>query len=94
MPLRKAKGNMYEECERLQGFPDGWTEYGVDPEKYRRSLDRGTRRTGFPKEVLLRKISDARRYRALGNSVAIPCVEFVMRNIAKTMESSKGSGHG
>jgi DNA (cytosine-5)-methyltransferase 1 len=21
------------ECERLQGFPDGWTEFGVDGEK-------------------------------------------------------------
>jgi len=23
------------ECERLQGFPDGWTEYGVDPDGVR-----------------------------------------------------------
>lgn len=42
------------ECERLQGFPDGWTD-------------------GF---------SDTVRYKALGNSVAVPCVEFVMRGIA------------
>lgn len=40
------------ECERLQGFPDGWT---------------GTCRA-----------SDSARYKALGNSVAIPCVEFVL----------------
>ena len=44
------------ECERLQGFPDGWTA--------------------------LPGASDSARYRALGNSVAIPCVEFVMRGIA------------
>jgi DNA (cytosine-5)-methyltransferase 1 len=44
------------ECERLQGFPDGWTEYGHDG----------------------KKISDNQRYRALGNSVAVPCVEFVL----------------
>jgi len=43
------------ECERLQGFPDGWTEYGHDG----------------------KLISDCQRYKALGNSVAIPCVEFV-----------------
>lgn len=44
------------ECERLQGFPDGWTD--------------------------LLGASDSARYRALGNSVAIPCVEFVMRGIS------------
>ena len=43
------------ECERLQGFPDGWTD-----------LPSG---------------SDSARYKALGNSVAIPCVEFVMRGV-------------
>jgi DNA (cytosine-5)-methyltransferase 1 len=44
------------ECERLQGFPDGWT-----------NIPGG---------------SDSARYKALGNSVAIPCVDFVMRGIA------------
>ena len=45
------------ECERLQGYPDGWTD------------------------VL--GASDSARYRALGNSVAIPCVEYIMRRITK-----------
>ena len=44
------------ECERLQGFPDGWTD--------------------------LPGASDSARYKALGNSVAIPCVVYVMRGIA------------
>ena len=44
------------ECERLQGFPDFWTD--------------------------LPGASDSARYRALGNSVAIPCVEYIMRGIA------------
>ena len=44
------------ECERLQGFPDGWTD--------------------------IPKASDSPRYKALGNSVAIPCVTAVMRGIA------------
>lgn len=43
------------ECERLQGFPDGWTA--------------------------LPGASDSARYKALGNSVAIPCVEYIMRRI-------------
>jgi len=49
------------ECERLQGFPDGWTEYGHDG----------------------KLISDNQRYKALGNSVAIPCVEFVLSGCKK-----------
>jgi len=53
------------ECERLQGFPDGWTAYGHDGEP----------------------IFDTQRYKALGNSVAIPCVDFIMGNIAKIMEA-------
>ena len=47
------------ECERLQGFPDGWTD--------------------FP------GASDSARYKALGNSVAIPCVEFIMSRIAAAL---------
>ena len=44
------------ECERLQGYPDGWTN--------------------------IPGASDSVRYKALGNSVAIPCVDFVLRGIA------------
>lgn len=49
------------ECERLQGFPDGWTDI---PHKGK-------------------SMSDSARYRMLGNSVAVPCVEFVMGGIAR-----------
>lgn len=45
------------ECERLQGFPDGWTDIPT--------------------------ASDSPRYKALGNSVAIPCVEFILRQVVK-----------
>ena len=43
------------ECERLQAFPDDWTN--------------------------IPGASDSARYRALGNSVAIPCVEFIMKSL-------------
>ena len=49
------------ECERLQGFPDGWTN--------------------------IPGASDSARYKALGNSVAIPCVEYVMRGIARVLQN-------
>lgn len=51
------------ECERLQGFPDGWT--------------------------LLPDASDSARYKALGNSVAIPCVTIVLRGIVLVMEKEQ-----
>lgn len=54
------------ECERLQGFPDGWTDIP------------GT--------------FDSARYTALGNSVAIPCVQYLMRRIAYVL-SSKPSNY-
>jgi len=50
------------ECERLQGFPDAWTD--------------------------IPGASDSVRYKALGNSVAIPCVEFVLRGIAAVFRSA------
>lgn len=50
------------ECERLQGFPDGWTD--------------------------IPGASDSARYKALGNSVAIPCVTFVLRGIAAVLRET------
>ena len=44
------------ECERLQGFPDGWTS----------------------------ALSDSRRYRTLGNAVAVPVAEWIGQRIEET----------
>ena len=49
------------ECERLQGFPDGWTD--------------------------IPNASDSARYKALGNSVAIPCVDYVLQGIALVLRA-------
>ena len=51
------------ECERLQGFPDHWTD--------------------------IPGASDSARYKALGNSVAIPCVDFILRGIAYFLRQMK-----
>lgn len=48
------------ECERLQGFPDGWTAGQ----------------------------SDSARYRQLGNAVAVPVAEWIIRRIAAAEETS------
>lgn len=65
------------ECERLQGFPDNWTKYGNTEKKGTRHKVLGIRE----------KISDTQRYKACGNSVAIPCVEFVIEKIVKELEN-------
>lgn len=57
------------ECERLQGFPDGYTLIpGYDPNK--------TGEFGGNKGV-----ADGPRYRALGNSMAVPCMAWIGRRI-------------
>jgi DNA (cytosine-5)-methyltransferase 1 len=43
------------ECERLQGFPDGYTNVA--------------------------KLSDSARYKALGNSWAVPCARWIGERI-------------
>lgn len=54
------------ECERLQGYPDGWTDIGewVD--------SKGKRHDS----------SDSARYKALGNSIALPFWHWLMRRIS------------
>lgn len=50
------------ECERLQGFPDGWTD--------------------------IPGASDSARYKALGNSVSIPCVDYIMHGVAAALNGA------
>ena len=58
------------ECERLQGFPDGWTDIGewVD--------SKGKKH----------KEADAPRYKALGNSIAIPPWKWVCKRLCACYE--------
>lgn len=58
------------ECERLQGFPDGWTDIGewVD--------SKGKKH----------KDADSPRYKALGNSIALPFWQWMARRICAQYE--------
>jgi DNA (cytosine-5)-methyltransferase 1 len=58
------------ECERLQGYPDGWTDIGdyIDS-------------TGKKRQT-----SDAARYKALGNSIALPPWKFVLKRLCACYE--------
>ena len=58
------------ECERLQGFPDGWTDIG-DYEK----TDK------YGRKLKSKPITDSARYKALGNSIAIPPWFYVLSKL-------------
>lgn len=58
------------ECERLQGFPDGWTDIGewIDTKGKKH------------------KPADSPRYKALGNSIALPFWFWLLRRISAQYE--------
>lgn len=58
------------ECERLQGFPDGWTDIGE-----------WTDTSGKKHQP-----SDSPRYKALGNSIATPFWFYLLRRISAQYE--------
>ena len=57
------------ECERLQGYPDGWTNIGewVDTKGKKH------------------KESDSPRYKALGNSIALPFWEWMAKRMVNQL---------
>ena len=59
------------ECERLQGFPDGWTDIGEWTDS---------------KDKVHKESSDSARYKALGNSIAIPFWFYLLRRISAQYE--------
>ena len=73
------------ECERLQGFPDGWTDItGSDPDELLSRMPQG----GDPKVVQkvgkwCAETPDTPRYKAMGNSMAVT----VMRLLGKRIEA-------
>lgn len=56
------------ECERLQGFPDGWTDIPWKGKKH---------------------APDSPRYKALGNSMAVPVMRWIGEGI-QLVEDNKG----
>ncbi len=53
------------ECERLQGYPGGWTDIGTYTDSHGKE----------------RKTSDSARYKALGNSIALPPWAWVLERL-------------
>ena len=58
------------ECERLQGYPDGWTDIGEWKDSNGKK----------------RQTSNAARYKALGNSIALPPWKWVLKRLCACYE--------
>jgi len=54
------------ECERLQGFPDYWTDIGAWEDENGKTH---------------KESADSARYKAIGNSIALPPWEFVLQRL-------------
>lgn len=59
-----------KECSRLQGYPDGWYDIGEWTDS----------------KGKLHKDSDAPKYKAAGNSIALPFWQWLMDRIAKQLK--------
>ena len=64
------------ECERLQGYPDGWTDIGEWTDS------KGKKHPA----------TDSARYKALGNSIALPPWRFVCRRICEQYDTPPTMG--
>lgn len=59
------------ECERLQGFPNGWTDIGAWTDS---------------KGKLHKESSDSARHKAMGNSIALPPWKWVLKRLCANYE--------
>lgn len=65
------------ECERLQNFPDGWTDIGAWTDE---------------KGKLHKESSDSARYKAMGNSIALPPWKWVLKRLCAQYERDASLG--
>lgn len=64
------------ECERLQGYPDGWTDIGEWTDTKGKQ----------------HKEADSPRYKALGNSIALPFWEWMAKRMVKYIDHEPTMG--
>lgn len=65
VPLETVRRLTPLECERLQGFPDGWTDIGDWTDS----------------KGKVHKCTDSARYKALGNSISLPNWFYVLQKL-------------
>lgn len=59
------------ECERLQGFPDDWTKYGIYKTK---------------KGTVVKEVPSTYRYQMLGNAVTTTLVKIIVTKLKNKYE--------
>lgn len=78
------------ECERLQGFPDDWTLvewYECCGARFHVSLGKhGCPNCEGDKEARIKSAADGPRYKAIGNSMAVPCMAWIGSRIKMVLE--------
>ena len=95
-----------EECCRLQGYPDGWCKGLADEHPsedeiafWVQAFEEHRKATGGPgkpktRNQIIKWLSspgtDSAEYRAYGNSVAVPCVFFILAGIVWADEQTNG----
>jgi site-specific DNA-cytosine methylase len=83
------------ECERLQGFPDNWTLIPGRRRNFQHSeADKleylsAHARISDP-ELLVRLAADGPRYKAIGNSMAIPVMRWIGERLCKAVTRDAG----
>ena len=75
------------ECERLQGYPDGWTEIGEIVGFIVHTDEAGNEFKEFIYEYIddngkKKKVTDSARYKALGNSISLPNWFYVLQKLS------------
>lgn len=68
------------ECERLQGYPDNWTEFGIYEKMVWLNKKEGTFKIVEGKE----RIPKTQRYKMIGNAVSTPVVKIIGTRLKKT----------
>ncbi len=79
------------ECERLQGFPDGWTQYGkiFCPNLNNCQVELSPRfNNNYKCEGHSEKISDTQRYKTLGNAVTVNVIEHIFKQLLNCKEDN------
>ncbi|MBN6387915.1 Dam family site-specific DNA-(adenine-N6)-methyltransferase [Escherichia coli] len=80
------------ECERLQGFPDGHTLIPTEKRKKVNSDELAYLRNHYPdlsEEEAAMLAADGPRYKAIGNSMAVPVMQWIGCRILATVEAKQ-----
>lgn len=83
------------ECERLQGFPDNHTLIPAQKRKQLTAEEYAYLRHHRPEltaEQAFRLSADGPRYKAIGNSMAVPVMRWIGQRIAEALSQTSGAG--